>query len=797
MAINFRQLIIVLFFGLATLANTASANSLKSLEYSTIGDNFEISFKFSKTNIDPVISTTASPARVIMDFVGVKSKLSQKLYIVDIDNLKNIQVLDNDKKLRIIFNLQKLDYFQMAKNKRQLLFFSGPQAGADATAYRNKKGKTIRFNVSSNAINLLLIEKKLQHSSSNSQVKDDELEILWRKSDQNIVNKINDGLPKADPLNFKNFTVGKKEYPTLRRPAGTITEETEQWDLYFEGFQDSKKSAPNSKNVAADTATQHNNVSNRKSSLKTDKKVVVLQNNQPKPEPIVIRKSRILDFSFEKSVNNDAVLRLMFSNNNIDIDIQRHYRRLMLTFFNSQIVEEKIAIIDVKNFRTVIDTLDFSNIGNNATIEVNLNDSFEYLLYQAESKYSIIFSKQIDDNKLSGILTPSDKTKIDLNFDDIKVTDAIKVIADIAELDIILPQTLTGRISVNLTQVPWDRAIDLILSSAGYDSLTKDGVMIVKQQEAINKLNAIARQKMPVVTEIIEIQHSSAKEVAGFVNRANALTPRGKVTVDHRTNSLLLEEAASNLIAIRSLISQIDKPIQQISIEARIVVANTSFRNEIGVRWGLESSRNDIKVFANRANAAGSISDDLAVDLGAGNSTANINLGILDIGRVLDIELSAMESKGKGEVVSKPKIVTGNNQQAKISSGQEFAYYNRDRDGLVATTSFKQAVLSLLVTPQITRNDDIILDLDINQDTLTGFSDGIPIIDITKLQTKVKVKNGRTIILGGVFQNNESNSIDRVPLLGYIPLIGKLFQRKLKTKLKQEILIFITPNIII
>ena len=749
MAINFRQLIIVLFFGLATLANTASANSLKSLKYSTIGANFEISFKFSKSNIDPIISTTAKPARVIIDFVGVNNKLSQKLYAVDIGNLKNIQVLDNDKKLRIIFNLQQLDYFQMAKNNKKLLFFSGPQAGADATAYRNKKGKTISFNVGSNAVNLLLVEKKLQQSLNSPQARADELEILWRQDDQNIAN-INYDL--AEPLNSQN------------------------------------------PNVTTDK--QHNNGSSQ-SSVTAAKKLIVLQNNQPKPEPIVIKKSRILDFSFEKNTDSDAMLRLMFSNNNIDIDIQRHYRKLVLTFFNSQIVEEKIAIINVKNFRTIIDSLDFSNIGNNATVAVNLNDNFEYLLYQADAKYSIIFSQQLDDNKLSGVLNPSDKTKIDLNFSDIKVTDAIKVIANIAELDIILPQTLTGRISVNLTQVPWDKAIDLILSSAGYASFNKDGVMIVKQQEDINKLNKIAQQNIPIVAEIIEIQHSSAKEVASFINRANALTPRGKVTVDHRTNSLLLEEAASNLIAIRSLISQIDKPIQQISIEARIVVANTSFRNEIGVRWGLESSRNDIKVFANRANAAGSISDDLAVDLGAGNSTANINLGILDIGRVLDIELSAMESKGKGEVVSKPKIVTGNNQQAKISSGQEFAYYNRDRDGLVATTSFKQAVLSLLVTPQITRNDDIILDLDINQDTLTGFSDGIPIIDITKLQTKVKVKNGRTIILGGVFQNNESNSIDRVPLLGYIPLIGKLFQRKLKTKLKQEILIFITPNIII
>lgn len=788
--------LITLLLSLAIVSNV-EANYLRSLDYSTLDDSFEIHFKFRKSDFNPEVITTASPPRVILDFKSTKNKLDQKSFVVDIDNLKNIQVLESDSKLRVILNLVSLDYFQMSKDKRSLRFVSGSLAKPSAKNYRNKKGKIVKFNLESNALHLLLVEKKLQQLSTSQQVKEDELEILWRSEDKNIVNKIKDGLPISDPLDFKKSADGDKKFPTLSRPFGTIANDDDNWDIYFEGFADKTQlKATTNTLVPANKDDKKNVVTESKTNNKSQKKRIVLKNNEEKLQPIIIHKTKILNFEFEKNSNLDAILRLDFSNSNIDIDIQRHYRQLVLKFFNTQINEDKIAIVDVRNFRTVVDSFDFSNLDKNAKIEINFNSNFEYLIYQSGSKYSIIFSKKIDDNKLSGMLNPKSSKKINLNFEKINVADAIKVIAESVNINLIIPDNLNGRVSFNLTDVPWNEAINLILASVGYDSIQQNGVLLVREQAEIDKIKSRASKNKVLVKEIIEINHSSSQNIADFIVKSKALTGRGRVTLDKRTNSLLIEDTEDNLVSLRSLISQIDVPVKQISIEAQIVVANTSYRNELGVRWGVEDSTGNLRVFADRENAFGVATDDLAVNLRANNAVANIDLGILDFGQVLDIELSAMENQGKGEVVSKPKIITGNNQQAKISSGQEFAYFNRDRDGLVSTTSFKQAVLSLLVKPQVTSNNSIVIDLDISQDSLSGFSNGIPIIDVTKLKTKVKVQNGRTIILGGVFQNNETESVDMVPILGRIPLLGRLFRRNLTTNSKQEILVFITPQIL-
>ena len=766
------------------------ANALKLLEYSTLGTNFEINFKFQKKRFEPIISTTTHPARIIIDFEGVKNKLSQNTYSVEIDNLKSIQVLSDETKLRVILNLRTLDYFQIAQKKKQLFVFSGPSARPGNRGYQNKNQDFVFFNHDSNPINLMLVTKKLQQKNEEL-IKSDELEILWRQSGLEM-GDIFSGLPRPDPLNFKDYTIGNKDMPSFRSPISGIGEQDGQsGDVNSLDGGQQKKSEVTAK---IKDQFKNNNTSKRKTTIIDPQKPTIVLEDSTILAP-QIQKLKIVDFEFERVAETDAILRLNFSNSNIDVDIQKHYREIIFKFFHTQIAEEKIALLDVRNFRTVVDKIDFTNYEDYATVGIEVNDNFEYLIYQAENKYSIIVSSKIDPDKLSNAILPSDEQKIDFNFDNIKVGDAIKVITSLVNVDVVLPQNIEGIVSVRLHQIPWDQAVRLILRSTDLDSMVQDNVLIVQSRQFIENLQKQIAQKQLLERQIVRIENAEASYVAKFLKTANIVSARGNITVDSRTNALLLEDDIHHIIRLKSLIAQVDVPIQQVAIEAYIVVANTSFRNEIGVRWGVADSTGDIKLFANRENALDIKSDNLAVNLAA-NSFATVNLGVLDIGRILDIELSAMESKGKGEVVSKPKIITGNNQKASISSGQEFAFYNRDREGLVSTTSFKQAVLSLQVTPQITHNEEIILDLNIDQDSLTGFSDGVPIIDVTKLRTKVKVQNGKTIVLGGVYQNNESSSIERVPFLGYLPILGRLFQRRLKTNLKQEILIFITPRIL-
>ena len=390
--------------------------------------------------------------------------------------------------------------------------------------------------------------------------------------------------------------------------------------------------------------------------------------------------------------------------------------------------------------------------------------------------------------------------------------------------------TVSGRITLRLQNVPWDQALELVLRTKGLDKRQVGNVLMVapaaeiaeRERQQIEANKQIA-ELAPLQSEFIRIRYASAASVvslfeAGSEDGGTLISPRGSVIVEPRTNSLIVTETASKLAEIRDLIDLVDIPIRQVMIEARIVIAQSDLEQELGIEWGggfvdSDVNGNAVSISGDTANVAAinqSVIDGTAssvnfpgalmVDLGVASKAGGFAIGFTSEDLFLTAELSALEAAGNGEVVSQPKVITGDKQKAIIKSGSEIPYQEGSLSGQ-NTTSFKEAVLQLDVTPNITPDDRILLDLIITQDSLgdlvpSGQGGFIPSIDTTELTTQVLVGNGETVVLGGVFRTEDIESVTKVPFFGDIPYVGRLFRNESNSKTKTETLIFITPRIL-
>ncbi|MFT6309790.1 MAG: type IV pilus assembly protein PilQ [Porticoccus sp.] len=487
--------------------------------------------------------------------------------------------------------------------------------------------------------------------------------------------------------------------------------------------------------------------------------------------------------------------------------------------------EELRRNYDVVDFATPVTMFSADYRSGNSIIEINPVGDFDYLAYQTDDVYVVSvrpLSAQDIENKKKDFLFSGEK--LSLNFQSIEVRAVLQLIADFTDLNLVASDSVAGNITLRLENVPWDQALDLVLSTKGLDKRQIGNVLMVAPAEEIaaRERQEIESSKqlgeiLPLQTEHIKVLYAEASDLVGLLQGGDdngLVSERGSVLVDTRTNSLLITETAATLEEIRRVIKLVDIPVRQVLIEARIVIANSDFSRDLGIRWGglkidlgsstralagnLESATTAI---ANGGVTAIDVPGSLAVDLGvAGSSASRLALGYQSSDISLAAELSALESNGQGEVVSQPKIITGDKQKAVIKSGQQIPYLEAAANG-GTTVNFEEAVLKLEVTPNITPDDRILMDLVINQDSLGDFINGqfnsqIPIIDTTELITQVLVKNGETIVLGGVFQISDVTETTQTPFLGDIPYLGRLFKRTTVRKDKIETLIFITPRIL-
>ena len=424
--------------------------------------------------------------------------------------------------------------------------------------------------------------------------------------------------------------------------------------------------------------------------------------------------------------------------------------------------------------------------------------------------------------------------KLSLNFQDIDVRSVLQLIADFTDLNLVASDTVQGNITLRLQNVPWDQALDLVLKTRGLDKRKVGNVLLIapadeiaaRERQELEAKNQIA-ELAPLRRELIQVNYAKAADIATLFQSVAATegedsTERGTVTVDDRTNSIIAYQTQDRLDELRRIVAQLDIPVRQVMIEARIVEASVGYEKDIGVRWGGTLGGAGSKWHSYGKNGATGINEEGAgncgpfagnctrptveigdsnvpvpfIDMGADSATSGIGIGFITDNAILDLQLSAMEASGNGEVISQPKVVTSDKETAKILKGAEIPYQEASSSG-ATTVSFKEAALSLEVTPQITPDNRIIMEVKVNKDEpdYEREFNGVPPINKNEVNAKILVEDGETIVIGGVFSNTQTKAVEKVPLLGDIPFVGRLFRRDAIRDEKNELLVFITPRI--
>ncbi|MFP6851412.1 MAG: type IV pilus secretin PilQ [Pseudomonas sp.] len=524
----------------------------------------------------------------------------------------------------------------------------------------------------------------------------------------------------------------------------------------------------------------------------------------------------ISNIDFQRGEQGEGNVVVTFSDASVSPDIQDQGGKIRLNFAKTQLPEALRVRLDVKDFATPVQFVSASGSGGQASIIIEPAGSYDYLAYQADNKLTIsiktLTQDQVDKRKSESFAYAGEK--LSLNFQDIDVRSVLQLIADFTDLNLVASDTVNGNITLRLQNVPWDQALDLVLKTKGLDKRKVGNVLLVAPADEIaaRERQELESQKQiaelaPLRRELIQVNYAKASDMAklfqSVTSAEGAGDDRGSVTVDDRTNSIIAYQTQERLDELRRIVSQLDIPVRQVMVEARIVEASVDFDKSLGVEWRGVSLGDD-KFIVGGTNSLVKNSDPLEtqagtfVDLGASGGNVGLNLGFITNNALLDLELSAMEKTGNGEVISQPKVVTSDKETAKILKGSEVPYQEASSSG-ATSTSFKEAALALEVTPQITPDNRIIMEVKVTKDapdfTNAASSGGVPAISKNEVNAKVLVADGDTIVIGGVFTNTQSKSVDKVPLLGDIPYIGSLFRRELVKDSKSELLIFLTPRI--
>lgn len=535
--------------------------------------------------------------------------------------------------------------------------------------------------------------------------------------------------------------------------------------------------------------------------------------------------SAITNIDFRRGDAGEGKVIINLTNPGVNVDVEEVAGGIEVSFMQTDLPAELRRKLDVADFATPVKIVGANTNNLRAVINISASGEYDYLAYQADNQYVIsvkpLTKAQIAEKKEKFAFTGE---KLSLNFQNIEVRSVLQLIADFTDLNLVASDTVKGSITLRLDNVPWDQALELVLKTKGLDKRQVGNVLMVAPAAEIaeRERQELATQKQlqelaPLKTEYIRVRYANARalfelfmpEGGGSGNGSGSsgsqrnsttsiLSDRGSAIVDERTNSIILTDTEDKIQDFRKVIEQVDIPIRQVMIEARIVIANNEFRKELGTRIGANMTSTTQQGRTN--NVRGSVfgtAVDQATNLNVSDPFGAITLsGVIGKNINLGLELSALEDSGFGEIVSQPKVITGDKQQASIENGTQIPYQEASASG-ATTTAFKEAVLKLDVTPQITPDDNIIMTLKINQDSLGKVvaQSNVPTIDVTELNTQVLVADGQTVVLGGIFQTNKVKGVSKVPLLGDVPVVGRLFRRNKDSDTKRELIIFITPRI--
>lgn len=538
------------------------------------------------------------------------------------------------------------------------------------------------------------------------------------------------------------------------------------------------------------------------------------------------RERAIKAIDFQRGEQGEGNVVITLSDANLSPDIQDQGGKIRLGFARTQLPESLRVRLDVKDFATPVQFVSAVESSGQANIVIEPSGSYDYLAYQADNKLTLsikpLTQDEVDRRKSESFAYSGEK--LSLNFQDIDVRSVLQLIADFTDLNLVASDTVKGNITLRLQNVPWDQALDLVLKTKGLDKRKVGNVLLVAPADEIaaRERQELEAQKQiaelaPLRRELIQVNYAKASDMAklfqSVTSAEGATDDRGSITVDDRTNSIIAYQTQDRLDELRRIVAQLDVAVRQVMIEARIVEANVDYDKALGVNWRGASVGDTSYVISgrggNRVGAPGygqnipnvqnpTPSLGNFVDMGAAGATSGFGIGFITNNAILDLELSAMEKTGNGEVVSQPKVVTADKETAKILKGSEVPYQEASSSG-ATSTSFKEAALSLEVTPQITPDNRIIIEVKVTKDapdfSQAASTGGVPSISKNEVNAKVLVSDGETIVIGGVFTNTQSKSVDKVPFLGDVPYIGRFFKRDLVQDKKSELLIFLTPRI--
>jgi type IV pilus assembly protein PilQ len=584
----------------------------------------------------------------------------------------------------------------------------------------------------------------------------------------------------------------------------------------------------------------------------------------------------VTNVDFRRGPNGEGRVLVSFNKDNIGTDLRKEGNKIVVDIFDVTVAETLPKRLDVTDFATSVNAIETIERAGGVRMEIVTTGAVDHMAYQTGTDYVVEVTevKPLEEERRKlGQPVEYVGTPLTFNFQDIPVRSVLQLIADVSELNIVVADSVQGSVTTRLVNVPWDQALDIVLQAKGLDKRRQGGVIwvapteeIAAREQALEDARIAIEDRQPLVSEYIAINYGNAKDIAalltddakkskgggaaaasaggaskGAEQSGGFLSQRGSVTFDTRTNTLLINDIRPKIDEIKELIALLDRPVDQVLIESRIVIATESFARDLGARFGVSGAYSDSdgnvtgvsgsaqgsdriinQALANRLSGRGtgfpigvpsipedglgvlvpSLNDRLNVNLPVTGAAGSIGWAVLGANYILDLELSALESEGRGEVVANPRVITANQREAVIRQGSEVGYttITATTTGSTTTVAFKPIVMELKATPTITQDDRIFLTLNVKKDELAGFvsvglSD-VPLIDTRELNTAVLVENGQTVVLGGVYEFKSREDLTKVPFLADIPGLGNLFKRKSRSNEKAELLIFVTPKIL-
>lgn len=551
----------------------------------------------------------------------------------------------------------------------------------------------------------------------------------------------------------------------------------------------------------------------------------------------------IISVDFRRTRDGGGRVMVTLSDPSTPVDIRQEGGRVVAVFKDTDLPAELMRRLDVMDFATPVTTVDTLRTNLDTRIVITAEGKYEQLAYQSDNEFTIEINPVATDTEQLSLFSETkdyDGQRLTLNFQDIETRAVLQLLAETSNRNIVVSDTVQGNVTLRLRNVPWDQALDIVMTTKGLDMRQNGNVIIVAPAEEIAaretadlEARAAINELEPLYSEFLQVNYAKAADLAGLISQSEGgqnsmLSERGSVAIDDRTNTLLVQDTVSRLQDIRRLVRTLDIPIRQVLIESRIVVVSDDFSRDLGVRFGATGYKANSSDGATVVSGTGvgtdtmigSILGNLAdpangtifpIQLPDLNNRYNVNvpiqnpagrfsIAVLETEYLVDLELTALQSEGRSEIVSTPRVITANQKEARIEQGVEIPYQESASSG-ATTTQFKKAVLSLTVTPQITPDDNIIMDLRVSKDNvgeLVASATGgfVPSIDTRAVETQVLVRDGQTVVLGGIYETVRRETVNKVPFLGDIPGVGFLFRSTQKVENKAELLIFVTPRIL-